>query len=221
MSVFAKAASKTSNKPKAKKSKGTTWSVGSDEATGPVAKAIGQIAVLNAEKKKTETKLTAHKAVVLRHAKTQFCQTYAANSVFPDTPMKVVNPDGASATLVVQERNQYGVSDDSVEALTQILGEDGVDDMVYEETVFGFDRGILARDGVMDILGKHIEAAMAEMVETETLDGEAVEDLLTAKEKRSYRPGVMQRLAAICGNDTTKMAQVCEAMGSGCVQYVK
>lgn len=222
MSVFAKAAAKKAETKKtaAKTKKETVWSVGDPEGD-KVAKSVHELSELNAQKKAIDAKMKVHKTVVLSHAQETFYQQYADSGVFPETPMKVQNRDGETVTFVVQERNQYGVKDESVAALTQLLGEDGADDLIYEETIFGFDRTLLAKDGVMDILGKHIEAALAELTETGTLDDEQAESLLDADIKRSYKPGVLQRLALIAGKNATKMRQVCEAIGSSCVQYVK
>jgi hypothetical protein len=222
MSVFAKAAAKKAEIKKSSKpaKKETVWSVG-DPDGDKVAKSVHELAELNAQKKAIDAKMKVHKTVVLGHAQETFYQQYADSGVFPETPMKVQNRDGETVTFVVQERNQYGVKDESLAALTQLLGEDGASDLVYEETIFGFSRDLLAKEGVMDILGKHIEAALAELVETNTLDQDQAEVLLDADIKRSYKPGVLQRLALVAGKNATKMRQVCEAIGSSCVQYVK
>jgi len=222
MSVFAKAAAKKAEKSASTKpaKKQTLWAVGNPDAD-KVAKSVHELTELNAQVKAINAKMGVHKTVVLNFAKDSFYQQYADSGVFPETPMKVQNSEGENVTFVVQERNQYGVKDDSLAALTQLLGEDGANELVYEETVFGFDRSVLSKDGVMDILGKHIEAAMAELTETGTINDEEADALLDAEVKRSYRPGVLQRLALIAGKNAGKMRQVCEAIGSGCVQYVK
>ena len=222
MSVFTKAAAKkkaggSSSKPAKKE---TVWAVG-DPDGDKVANSVHELSVLNAQKKAIDAKMKVHKTVVLSHAQNTFYQQYADSGVFPETPMKVQNRDGESVTFVVQERNQYGVKDESVAALTQLLGEDGAGDLVYEETVFSFSRELLAREGVMEILGKHIDAAMSEMVESHTLSEDEAADLLDADVKRSYRPGLLQRLGIIAGKNATRIRQICDAIGSGCVQYVK
>lgn len=222
MSVFAKAAAKKKEVKKSTKAakKETVWSVG-DPDGDKVAKSVHELSELNAQKKAIDAKMKVHKTVVLSHSQETFYQQYADSGVFPETPMKVQNRDGETVTFVVQERNQYGVKDESLAALTQLLGEDGAAELVYEETIFGFSRDLLAKEGVMEILGKHIENALAELTETKTLDDEQAEALLDADIKRSYRPGVLQRLALIAGKNAGKMRQVCEAIGSSCVQYVK
>jgi len=223
MSIFAKAAKKAGEKKSASKGapkKQTIWSCGDPEGD-IVANAVHTVVELKAQVKALEAKMGVHKTLLLKCAKDNYYGDYAVNGVAPETPMKIQNHDGEAVTFVVQERNQYGVKDESIEALVQILGEDGAAELVYEETIFGFDRGLLARDGVMDVLGVHIEAAMGALVVAGLCSAEEVEDLLDVKVKRSFVPGVLQRLGMIAGKNAGKMRQVCEALGSTCVQYIK
>lgn len=218
MSVFAKAAAKKETQSATKPKKQTTWVVGGDDN---VSKAIHELVGLAAQAKAIEAKSKIFKTVVLNHAKDRYYTQYANLGVHPETPMKIQNQDGESATFVVQERSQYGVKDESVDALTQILGEEGAKELIYEETVFGFNREILAIPGVMEVLGSHIEAAMGDLVESGVLDEEKAGLLLDAETKRSFRPGVLQRLGIIAGKSAQRIRQICDSMGSSCVQYVK
>lgn len=223
MSIFAKkAADKAAAKKAAPKvaKKQTLWAVGNPDSD-KVAKSVHELSELNAQKKTIDAKMSVHKTVVMAHANEEFYTQYADTGVFPETPMKIQNQDGETVTFVVQERNQYPVKDESIAALTQLLGEDGAAELVYEEQLFGFDRGVLAVDGVMDILGKHIEAAMSELTESGTLTEEQSESLLDCDVKRSYRPGLVQRMGIVAGKNAGKIRQVIEALGSGCVRYVK
>jgi len=220
MSVFAKAAAakKSVKAESGSKKKQTVWGV---TDSSKISAAVHELNVLAAQRKAIEAKQDVYKTQVLAFAKDRFYEDYAGNGMFPETPMRVQNHDGEAVTFVVQERNQYGVKDESVDALTQILGEDAVKELLWEETVFGFNRDVLALDGVMDILGKHIESAIGELVESGVLDEEKAGVLLDAEVKRSFRPGVLQRLALIAGRNSSKMRAVCDAMGSSVVQYVK
>ena len=222
MSVFARAAAKKASvvSESSSSKNQTCWMVG-DPEQDKIARAIHELVGLAAQRKAIEAKEKIFKTVVLSHAKENFYQDYAARGVFPETPMKVQNHDGETVTFIVQERNQYPVKDESISALTQILGEDGANELIYKETVFGFNRTILAVDGVMDVLGRHIEAAMAELVDAGVLDQDRADLLLDADEKRSFRPGILQRLGIIAGKSAGKIRQVCDAMGSSCVQYVR
>ena len=221
MSIFAKAAAKQQNSEgTTKQKKQTTWSVG-DGDSAKIAESIHELNVLNAQAKAIDAKMGIHKKFVLTHAKAKFCEAVASTGVLPDSPMKVQNHDGESVTFVVQERHQYPVKDESVEALGQLLGEDGLSEILYDETVFGFNREILARKGVMEILSKHLERAVKELVKSETLDAEDAECLLDAQVKRSFRPGILQRLGIIAGKNAAKVRQICDSMGSTFVSYIK
>ena len=221
MGIFDKVAKKKPTKTATKAAKKQTiWSCGNPD-DDKVARAVHEVVSLKAQEKAIQAKMGVHKTILLSHAKEQYYTAYSVTGVAPETPMKVQNHDGEAVTFVVQERNQYGVKEESVEALTQILGEDGASELVYEETIFGFDRLTLAQPGVMEILGKHLEAAMEELVETKTLSEDVAEGLLDASIKRSFMPGVLQRLGIICGKNAGKMRQVCESLGSSCVQYIK
>jgi hypothetical protein len=218
MSVFAKAAAKKEKDTATKAKKQTVWLVGGDDK---VAKAIHELVGLAAQAKAIEAKSKIFKTLVLNHAKDQYYTQYANLGVSPETPMKVQNSEGEAVTFVVQERSQYGVKDESVDALTQILGEEGASELIYEETVFGFNREILAVPGVMEVLGSHIEAAMRDLVESGVLGEDKAGELLDAETKRSFRPGILQRLGLIAGKSAQRIRQICDAMGSSCVQYVK
>lgn len=218
MSIFTKAtAKKQVSGPKPKKQ--TVWPVGDGESA-KIANSIHELTILKAQSKAIEAKMGVHKKLVLSHAKSRFCETVASTGVLPDTPMKIQNFDGEAVTFVVQERHQYPVKDESIDALTQLLGEDGMEDLVYDETTFSFNRDLLAMEGVMSILSKHLERAVKELVKSETLDQEVAENLLDVNVKRSFRPGVLQRLGMIAGKNAVKIRQICESMGSACVQYI-
>jgi hypothetical protein len=222
MSVFSKAADKKkqAKKTTTKEKKQTVWLAG-DPDSDKIAKAVHNVVELKAQAKAIEAKMSVHKTLLKTFAQERYFEDYASTGIAPETPMKVQNSDGEAVTFVVQERNQYGVKDESRDALVQLLGEDGADELIYEEIIFGFDRGILAKDGVMDILGKHIEAAMAELVESGTLNEDEAENLIDADERRSFIPGILQRLGLVAGKNASKMRQICEAMGSSCVRYIK
>jgi hypothetical protein len=218
MSIFAKAtAKKKEDGPKQKKQ--TVWAVGDGESA-KISTSIHELVMLKAQEKAIKAKMGIHAKFVLNHAKSKFCESIANTGVLPDTPMKIQNQDGESVTFVVQERHQYPVKDESVDALTQLLGEDGVRDLIYDETTFSFNRDVLALDGVMPILSKHLERAVKELVKSETLSDDVAESLLDVEVKRSFRPGIIQRLGMIAGRNAVKIRQICESLGSTCVQYI-
>lgn len=220
MSLFKAAAAKTAAKPttsKAKKS--TTWLTGGENHKD-VANAIHELTALDTQRKAIETKSGVFKAIILKHAKGLFYRDYAHAGVFPETPMVVQNQDGEKATFVVQDRSaQYKVKDDQKDALIDVLGEDAASEMLVEETSFSFDREIMLRDGVMELVDAALSAVQEQLLEANILaEGES---LIGAETKTSFRPGTLDKLALICGKDTTKMAAVVSAMGSSATMYVK
>ncbi len=222
MSLFAQAAEATKKKstgPK-KSKKSTTWMVGGGESSEKVAKSVDELVQLAADRKAIEAKEKVHKANVLKHARGCFFESYASDSVFPETPMLVQNQDGKKVTFVVQDRSsQYQCKQEQLEALIQILGEDAARDMVAEEVKFGFQRDAMANPEVQGILEKHLGAAIAELQEAGTI--ESFEDVLDVENRTAFKPGTLQRLALICGADAVKMRQVMDAMGSSAVNYIK
>jgi hypothetical protein len=220
--LFAKAkAKKEKTTSKAKPKKATTWVVG-DKASEKVAEAVAQMCSLSADAKAIAAKMKVHKAVVLPYAEGQFFSSYADIGVFPETPMVVQNGDGQKVTFVVQDRSQqYGVKDDQVEELVELLGEDAVEDLLYEETTIAFSREILAIEGVSEVIEAALERAINKMLKEGILDEEQAGELIDPVEKRTFKPGTLQRLAVICGKDTTKMEEFVDAMGSSCTRYIK
>jgi len=140
--------------------------------------------------------------------------------VKPETPMSLANADGQKVTFVVQESKQK-VKDEQVDQLAQVLGQDRADECIYNATTFQFDSVLLAKPGVMGVLEKHLEAAIAEMVEGKLLLGDEPEELLAAESVRTFKPGMLQRLAELCGRDKVKMQGVLAAMGSCATRYVR
>ena len=222
MSLYQQAAAATAEKKttakKAKKS--TTWLVGESESDKKVANSVSELNELNAKKKAIDAKMSVHKTNVLMHARSSFFSSYADMGVFPETPMLVQNEKGQKCTFVVQDRSaQYQCKQEQLETLIQILGEDAARGMVAEETTFAFQRSAMMNEATQAVIEKHLSAAIAELTEAGAIEG--FEDVLDVSQKSAFKPGTLQRLSVICGNDTVKMKQVMDAMGSSAVNYIK
>jgi hypothetical protein len=218
--MFNKAAAKKVESPKAK-AKGVTWTAG-DPNGDAVAKAVKELVRLSASAKALDAQMGLHKNVVKKYADDRFVRQYAESGVIPDTPMTVVNNDGEKVTYVVQDRSaQYNVSDEQKEALTQLLGADSVESLLYEEMKFSFNRDILALPGVMDAVGSALESVGAALVAAGTLTQDQAESLLDSGKKVAFRPGTLDRVAHICGRDQTRIRTFLEIMGSSATRYVK
>ena len=98
----------------------------------------------------------------------------------PEAPMQLVNPDsGQSVNFVFQDRSgQYGLSEQQEADLVELLGKDKVEELVYEESRFAFSRVILGVPGVMDCLGKHLEACRGELLASGVLTEDQADELL-------------------------------------------
>lgn len=220
MGMFNKAATKSTavaSKPK----KSTTWVVGNVEGDA-VGKAVHELVRLTAEEKAIEAKKSLFATIVMKHAKANHVADFCALGVAPDTPMTIQNQDGEKVTFVVQDRGgQYDVKPEQQEALGQLLGEDAAAELLYTETTLGFNRVILGIPGVSDAVEKALEATVKKLVKDGKLTGDQADELITAKQKTSFKPGTLDRAAMIVGRDTTKLAAFLDAMGSSCTRYIK
>lgn len=220
--LFAKAASKrVADAPK--KAKGVAWLVG-DPAGDAVAKSVKELVRLDAEAKAIDAKMGIHKIAVKKYAEAQYVQGYAETGVSPDTPMYVQTADGEKVTYVVQDRSgQYGVKDEQVDALKELLGPDAADELLFNETRFGFSRLIMSIPGVSEAVEAALEGVVEQLTSGEkpVLSAEQAEELLEVEQKTAFRPGTLDRLAVIVGRDTNKIKQFLDVMGSSATRYVK
>jgi hypothetical protein len=219
MGLFTKAAQKAKETVKDSKKKATAWIVGESD---PVSKAVKELVGLEAQSKIIEAKMSVIKSQVKRFADDMFIKDYVARGFAPETPMLVQNGDGEKVTYVAQDRgSQYGVKPDQVEALNDLLGEDAVSSLLYEETTFGFNREILALPGVLEAIESALTEAISGMTNMGMLDGDQASELLDVKSKTTFRPGSLGQLTLICGKDTSRVKQFLDIAGSSFVRYVK
>jgi hypothetical protein len=222
MGLFAKATAKSESGVKAgKPKKNTTWVVGDPEGDA-VGKAIHLLVELTAQEKAIAAKKKLHATTVLKHAKANHVSDFCELGVPPDTPMIVQNTDGEKVTYVVQDRGgQYNVKPEQVDALCQLLGDDAAQDLLYTETTLGFDRTIMGIPGVSEAVEKSLERTVTKLIKDGVLTAEQADELITASQKTSFKPGTLDRAAVIVGRDTTRLAAFLDAMGSSCTRYIK
>jgi hypothetical protein len=196
------------------------WQVG--EAQSGLGKIVTDYVKVEQDIKALETKANVLKGQLKAEGSSRFVQDYAALGAHPETPMRLMNDAGESATFVVQDRgSQYGLKEDQITQLIQLLGEDAARGQIYEETTFSFNRDVLAVPGVLEEIAKALEVAQRSLVEAGTLKDDQAELLLDAKQKTAFKPGVLQRLGMICGQDVVRMERFLEIAGSSVTQYVK
>ena len=219
MGLFTKAAQKAKETVKESKKKATAWIVGDSD---PVSRAVKELVGLESQSKVIEAKMSVIKGQVKRYADEMFIKDYVARGFAPETPMFVQNGDGEKVTYVAQDRgSQSGVKPDQVGALNDLLGEDAVSSLLYEETTFGFNREILALPGVLEAIESALTDAIGGMTNLGMLDGDQASELLDVKSKTTFRPGALGQLTVICGKDTSRVKQFLDIAGSSFVRYVK
>ena len=205
------------------KAKGVAWLAG-DPAGDAVAKSVHELVRLSADAKAIEAKMGIHKTVVKRFAEDRYVSEYATNGSSPDTPMVVQNSDGEKVTYVVQDRSgQYGVKEEQKAALASLLGPDAVESLLFDEVHFGFNREIMAIPGVQEAIEKALEAAIKKLTSgaKPVLTESQAEALIEADQKTAFKPGTLDRLTVIVGQDSGRIKQFLEIMGSSATRYVK
>lgn len=230
----AKAASNAKSAPKKKQ---TSWSVspkGADEAKA-IARDVAEMCDLQRDVKSLTAKQDVLKARLKGFGNKHFIQDFCATGVPPETPMTIVNEEtGQSVTFVVQERTGSGLSDEQVEQLEAILGKDAATRVIYDETKFSLDpvtlsqpvaNGEVGEEGsvlsIAEVLNQALSDAVEGLQKKGYLSDVHVENLLQVEQKRALRPGTIDQAAVICGQDTTKVEQFLDALGSSCTRYVK
>jgi hypothetical protein len=219
--LFAKAAQKAKETVKDTKKKATAWMVGNQE-TETISKAVKELVLLESQKKTVDAKMSVIKSQVKRYADEMFVKEYATRGCMPETPMFIQNSDGEKVTYVAQDRGgQYGVKPDQIEALNELLGEDAVANLLYEETTFGFNRHILALPGVLEALETALSEAITGMQNIGMLDGDQAASLLDVSSKTTFKPGVLDQLTSICGKNTSRLKSFLDIAGSSFTRYIK
>lgn len=220
MSLFAKAKSSAAKSASAPSKKQTLWMAGTSEEDLKVAQSIKTLTDLTREKKAIEAKMGVHKSIVKRYADKKYVATYVETECSPESPMIVQNGDGEKVTYVVQDRSASSkVSDEQIDALKDLLGPEGAERVIWQETSFGFNPEALAQDGVMEVLEKHLEKAVKEIEKNDLLP-EGLE-LLSASTQTAFKPGTLKRLTSICGKDHSRVKQFLDIMAGACVRYVR
>lgn len=221
MSLLNKAKNRAKSDVKKAVKKATSWLVGDPEGD-KVAKSVKELVRISNEVKAKKSQMAIHTGVVSKYAKSAFVEHFAENGVMPETPMKVVNADGDSVTYIVQDRSgQYNLKQEQIEAMNQILGEDVVDDLLYNEVTFSLNREVMAIPGVTEAVDKALSTAVRKLVKDEVIDGDQADELVDVSEKLAFKPKMLQRAATLTGNDKTRLLQFLNAMGSSCTMYTK
>jgi len=192
---FAAAAANAGAAPKtaAKKSDGLNYLVGTvvdgkiagdDEE---VALAIDEFVAADGREKTAKAEKGIAKSTALPHCLEAFLDVFSKDGRQPDKSIKFRTPEikdedgkvvkkSCQVTLVVQDRGeQYVVSDEQMQTLTALVGEETTAEIVKHDMTFSFNNDILNEDGVMPALGAKIQSLV-----TGDLAAKALKDLLEA-----------------------------------------
>lgn len=222
MGLFTKLASKKQASA-APKSKGMTWLCGDPQSLA-IGQSVHELVLLDAQAKAVSAKMDIHKTVVKKFAEEHYFRDYANLQVPPGTPMVVQNADGEKVTYVTQDRSsQYPVKEEQQDALKQLLGDGRADELLFTETTFAFNRDVLSKAGVLEVVEKAIEGAIKKLTtgDDPALTPEEAEQLLEVKQKTAFKPNTFDRLTMICGQDVTRMKAFADIAGSCFVRYVR
>ena len=220
MGLLKKAQAKSETAPKAK-AKGVAWLVGDNEAV-EVGKSVHELVRLAADVKAAEAKMELHKNNVKRFANERFVQSYADSGLAPESPMAVQNMDGEKVTFVAQDRSsQYKVTEEQENALVNLLGADLTNDILYEQVTFSFNREIMAIAGVTEAVDEALEKLVQKLKSKGVLSDTQADSLIDADSKKTFVPGMLQRITQLVGRDTSRIRKLLDIMGSCCTRYVK
>ncbi len=188
---------------------------------GEVSEALDEFVAASAKEKEAKADKKVASGVVLPDVLTRFLEDFASTGEMPDTT-KFRSHSGKQVTLIVQDRGElYSLSEEQQEGLVQLIGEKKANQMILTTTTFKFNSGLIAKDGVMDVLGHHLTEAIKELVENGKITDEEAADLLEADELTTIRKGSLKKLAALCDEDSDTMENVLDVLGSQTTSYIK
>lgn len=200
----------------------TIWEV-TDET---VAEAINDLVKANTEAKALEGKMNLLKVKIKEKAEQLFAEEYAETGLAPEAPIVMQTKEGVKLNYIVQDRtSQYDVKEDQINELKSMNFP--VDDMVYEENTFKFDRLIMAIPGVTEALDKAVTTAINKLVNTEVLTAEQAESLVVVDKKVAFKPGVLDRIGHYIAKVKNKSERAelvnsfLETAGSNFTRYVR
>ena len=189
----AAASAGTAPKTSAKKSDGLVVVVGEvvdGQLAGDlveVAEAIDEFVAADGREKVAKAEKGMAKSTALPHCLTEFLETFAKAGRAPEKSIKFRTPEikdedgkvikkASQVTLVIQDRGeQYVVSDEQMETLIALVGEETTDKIVKHDMTFKFNNEILNKDGIMLALGAKIQSLV-----TGDLAAQALKELLAA-----------------------------------------
>jgi hypothetical protein len=216
MDVFATAAANagTGSKPKTK----IDGNVVTPEDP-EVRDAIDDFVEAKREESEAKSRKEAAKGVVTIFSKDVYFTRFAEGGSKPEKSL-TFKGNKESVKLVVQDKGEderYFISDEQLDILRMLLGDETLEEVLMEYTKYSFDPNVLAKDEVMPRLGTCIQGMVADGV----LTAEEAGTLLSAKRVRTVKKGTIAKLSKACDGDPEKMGQVFSALGSTASAYIR
>jgi len=235
VNVFAKAKGRTAAEPSKSKKKETVWAISPALVDPPTLdqlnKSVSEMHRLHAARKQLETEETIHKGCLKTFAEDRYVDHLATVGAEPESPLKIINDKMQSVTFVIQDRGHLcKVSDAQLAQLGDLLGEDAVNDLVYEGGDFKFDAAIMgmtapSQNGdqvtVQDVVAEAVTDMLAGLVEGGKLTQEQADGLIAFTAERRFKPQILSRAVGVCGRNKGKLAGFLDALGSAVTRYVK
>lgn len=219
--LFAKAAAAPAT-DKGKKKTETVWRLSGESNKDQLA-LEGAITEFIANKRaeseaKTQKKRQADQLAA--YSEGQFVAEFAAKGVSPETPMKLTNSKGESVTYVVQDKTATAnITEEQVQAVEAILGEDGASKVILRQNVFSLNPEVLTPEK-LEPVGAAISEALGKLVEKGVLKAEELGELIKHDARIRFIPGLVAQLGTVCGKDASRIEGMLEAMGSACPRYM-
>jgi hypothetical protein len=218
MGIMNKAKEKAT-KPEAKKDSGSTWLLDRED---PLNAVVADLVKLDRERTAIEGKIDQHLTALVQFGRRRLAHEYSTQGKKPGMPITIQNSEGHQVTFVVTDKSgSAAVKDDQVESLARILGEDGAQALLYEETTYKLNQQVLSLPGVFDGVEKALEAAVKKLHKAGKLTEEQSEAIIEADRKRTFTPKLLDRVPEICGRDTARTAEFLGALGSSLSTFIK
>lgn len=234
--LFARAAENSSSKPK-KKKKGTVLALPKDlDSEGQLQgeskllhEAVAIAITAKAEMDAAKGRLGSAVGILHAHAEEAWCAQYAGQGTQPETPVIIQNHLGESLTFVVQDKcGQNSVTEEQIELLGILLGEEVTAGLIETKEVYGFNPDTMkqiaegdkatGKETVQDVIFKTISDTIGKSTK---LSDDQKAEIFTHVSKTYVKKNTLPRLAELCGSNVGKIEGFLQAAGSAIVRYLK
>ena len=196
------------------------------KADTQVAEALTTFVDCARQAKEIKTKSELAAGIVQNRAEETWLSLFGERCIEPDTPLKIVAPNGVSASLVVTDRTSgFSLSPEQQADLGALLGSH-VEDVVEERTFLAVDPHTLnerCRDGrtVADIVIPRFARTIGYLVAEKHITKEQGSALLVTVKRRVLKPGMVERLPQLARDASVRIADIIRVIGSAVVRYMK